>query len=111
MGTRFVNSRRTFLGQALLLLVGLGRFGRRAWAQAYDSVRYQPLARPVVVPLDDLTMPGKAFPFTADGVTLPSAATPNQPVRMNGMVGTHVERGQLAGALQGGLPEVPARGM
>ena len=44
------------------------------------------LARPVVVPLDDLTMPGKAFPFTADGVTLPSAATPNQPVRMNGMV-------------------------
>ena len=86
MGTRFVNSRRTFLGHALLVLVGLGRFGRRAWAQAYDSVRYQPLARPVVVPLDDLTMPGKAFPFTADGVTLPSAATPNQPVRMNGMV-------------------------
>ena len=38
---------------------------RRAWAQAYDDVRYAKLSRPVIVPLDDLTNPAKAFPFTA----------------------------------------------
>jgi len=78
-----VSARRRFLGQALLLVAAVAR---RAWAQAYDSLRYQPLARPVSIPLEDLTTPGKAFPFTADGMTLPSAATPNQPVRLNGMV-------------------------
>ena len=92
MGSRFVSTRRTFLGQALILFAGLAR---RAWAQAYDSLRYQPLVRPVVVPLDDLTAPGKAFPFTADGMTLPSAAEPNQPVRLNGMV-VRVSKGDNA---------------
>ena len=92
MGSRFVSTRRTFLGQALILFAGLAR---RAWAQAYDSLRYQPLVRPVVVPLDDLTAPGKAFPFTADGMTLPSAAEPNQPLRMNGMV-VRVSKGDNA---------------
>src|SRR5437879_10404232 len=83
MGTRFVNTRRMFLGQVVMLVAAVAR---RAWAQAYDSVRYQPLVRPVVVPLDDLTMPAKAFPFTADRMTLASAAEPYQPARLHGMV-------------------------
>ena len=77
-------ARRVFLGQGLMLLVA--GFGRRAWAQAADLLRYQPLVRPVLVPLGDLVTPAKAFPFTADGATLTSAATPNQPLRISGMV-------------------------
>jgi Rieske Fe-S protein len=77
-------TRRTFLGQGLALAL-LG-FGRRLWAQALDPFSYQPLARPVLVPLDDLATPGRAFPFVADGVTLASAATPNRPIRISGMV-------------------------
>jgi len=73
-------ARRRFIGQGLaVVLLGLGR---RLWAQ----LRYQPLARPVVVPLANLENPGRAFPFVADGVTLASAAVPNQPLRINGMV-------------------------
>jgi Rieske Fe-S protein len=73
--------RRLFLGHGLMLmLVG---FGRRVWAQA---LRFRPLARPVVVPLDDLATPFRARQFVADGVTLSSAATPNQPIRVTGMV-------------------------
>jgi Rieske Fe-S protein len=81
-----MSTRRTFVGQVVLVFVGAAAATRRGWAQAYDYVRYAKLSRPVVVPLEDLTAPGKAFPFTADGMTLPSAAEPNQPVRMNGMV-------------------------
>jgi Rieske Fe-S protein len=78
------NGRREFFGQGLmLLLVGLGR---HVWAQAGDLLRYQPLARAVLIPLGDLSTPAKAFPFVADGVTLASAATPNQPIRISGMV-------------------------
>ena len=40
----------------------------------------------MLIPLDDLATPARAFPFVADGVTLASAATPNQPIRLNGMV-------------------------
>ena len=79
-------TRRAFLGQSLALML-LG-FGRRLWAQALnlDPFSYQPLARPVLVPLDDLATPGRAFSFVADGVTLASAATPNRPIRISGMV-------------------------
>ena len=73
--------RRHFLGQGLMLM--LAGFGRRLWAQA---LRFRPLARPVVVPLEDLTTPWRARQFVADGVTLSSAATPNQPIRVTGMV-------------------------
>ena len=88
LGARFIamGTRREWFwqfGQGALLLVG---FGRRALAQAADLLHYGPLVRPVLVPLDDLATPGKAFPFTADAVTLASAATPNQPIRINGMV-------------------------
>ena len=45
--------RRTFLGQGLMLmLVGASR---RAWAQGGASLRYRPLARPVLVPLEELS--------------------------------------------------------
>jgi Rieske Fe-S protein len=66
----------------LLMLAG---FGRRAWAQA-GSLHFSPLARPVIVPLDDLATPWRARPFVAEGVTLGSSATPNQPIRISGMV-------------------------
>jgi Rieske Fe-S protein len=56
---------------------------RRLWAQA---LRFLPLARPVVVPLADLAATGRARPFIAEGVTLASAATPNEPIRISGMV-------------------------
>jgi Rieske Fe-S protein len=84
VGPRFMmTARRTFLGQSLLLfLTGLSR---RLRAQAFET-RYQPLARPVLVPLDDVSTPKRAFPFMADGVTLTSAASPNQPIRIGGMV-------------------------
>jgi Rieske Fe-S protein len=86
MGARFMSTRRAFLGQAVLVVVGASAIVRRAWAQAFDYVRYAKLSRPVIVPLENLTSPGKAFPFTAEGMTLPSAAEPNQLVRLNGMV-------------------------
>ena len=73
--------RRYFLGHTLMLM--LAGFGRRVWAQ---GLRFRPLARPVVVPLEDLTTPWRARQFVADGVTLSSAATPNQPIRVTGMV-------------------------
>jgi Rieske Fe-S protein len=79
--------RRTFLGQGLLLM--LAGFGRRLWAQA---LRYRPLARPVLAPLADLSTPGRVRRFTADGVTLASATTPNQPIRINGLI-TRVAEG------------------
>lgn len=75
--------RRRFLGQGLVLI--LAGFGRRAWAQGL-ALRFRPLARPVVVPLEDLATPWRARQFIADGVTLSSAATPNQPIRVSGMV-------------------------
>lgn len=71
--------RRHFLG----LLLTLAGIGRRVWAQA---LRFRPLARPVVVPLAGLATPWRARPFIADGVTLSSAATPDQPIRISGMV-------------------------
>ncbi len=64
------------------MLVGLSR---RLWAQTF-APRYSRLAQPVVVSLADLSTPWRAKQFVADGVTLASAATPNQPIRINGMV-------------------------
>jgi Rieske Fe-S protein len=76
-------ARRKFLGQSLgAVLLG---FGGRLLAQGFP-LRYRPLARPVAVPLANLATLGRAFPFVADGVTLASAAIPNQPIRITGMV-------------------------
>ena len=93
MGARFMNDaasgpgRRSVLRLALMNAVALVTgAARHVWAQTPDYTRYQPLVRPVAIPLEDLSAPNKAFPFVADGMTLASAATPNQPVRFNGMV-------------------------
>ena len=71
--------RRRFLGQGLMLI--LAGLGRRAWTQGL-AFRFRPLARPVVVLREDLVTPWRARQFVADGVTLSSAATPNQPDRL-----------------------------
>ncbi len=65
--------------------MALAGFGRRVIAQ--NAVpRYRPLARPVVIPLEGMATPWRPQQFVADGVTLSSAATPNQPIRISGMV-------------------------
>jgi Rieske Fe-S protein len=83
MGARKVRhlSRRAFL--ACLSFVG---YVRRLTAQAARQLRYRPLARPTLIPLDDLSTTWRARQFTAEGVSLPSAAQPNQPVRVTGMI-------------------------
>jgi Rieske Fe-S protein len=77
-------ARRTFLGRWLMLMFA-GVSGRMR-AQVPASLRYQPLARPVFVPLADVAVPGRARQFVADAVTLASAPTPNRPVRVTGMI-------------------------
>lgn len=76
--------RRAFLGQGLL--AGFLGTTRRVWAQGRRFLRYYPLARPVVVPLDTLSTPGRARRFQAQAVSLPSAANPDRPLRIAGMV-------------------------
>lgn len=76
--------RRSFLARGVVALVAGGT--RRLWAQGAATVRYRPLTRPVVVPLDDVSSPWRARQFVAEAVTLASAANPNQPVRITGMV-------------------------
>ena len=49
-------------------------------------LRYRPLARQTLVPLADVSTPWLARQFVAEAVTLPSAATPNQPIRVTGMI-------------------------
>ena len=76
-------ARRRFLGHGIgLAFLGLSR---RLWAQR-RRLRYLSLSRPVVIPLATLDTPGRARRFVAQGVSPESAANPNQPVRVNGMV-------------------------
>ena len=74
--------RRAFLGHGLSLV--LAATGRKLAAQV--PLRYRPLSRPVIVALGELATPGRARPFTAEAVTLASAAKPNEPIRISGMV-------------------------
>jgi Rieske Fe-S protein len=83
VGEGKLNSRRAFLSHALMLVAVAVR-GSRVRLSA--QLRYARLTRPVVIPLDDLAVPGRARPFTADAVSLPSAADPNKPLRLSGMV-------------------------
>ena len=76
--------RRGFLGRALIL-VALGA-ARRAWAQGASFLRFYPLPSPVAVPLGDMLTRWRARLFVADAVTLDTAATPNRPIRITGMV-------------------------
>ena len=86
MGARSITigSRRTFLAHALTL-AALG-LGRRVRAQVSRLLRYRPLSQPVVVPLDAVAVPWRVRTFTAEAMTLASAATPNQPIRVSGMI-------------------------
>jgi Rieske Fe-S protein len=79
-----VLDRRTLLARSLTILV----FGvaQRLWAQGASFLRFRPLARPVAVPLDDMTTRWRARQFVADALTLDTAATPNQPIRISGIV-------------------------
>ena len=86
MGARSdeIASRRAFLGHGLMLaFVG---FGRRIAGQASRVLRYRPLASPTVIPLADVSTLWRGRQFTAEAVTLSTAATPNQPIRVAGMV-------------------------
>jgi Rieske Fe-S protein len=86
MGARSITigSRRTFLARALTLAaIGLGRSVR---AQVSRLLRYRPLSQAVVVPLEAVSVPWQVRPFIAEAMTLPSAATPNQPIRVSGMI-------------------------
>ena len=60
-------------------------WARKLGAQA-AAPRYRPLTRSVAVPLEELAAPWRARQFVAEAVTLASAANPNQPVRISGMV-------------------------
>ncbi len=86
MGSRIgkIGSRRTFFVQGLLL--GAFGFSRTLRGQVSRLLRYRPLARSTVVPLADVATLWRARQFIADAVTLPSAANPNQPIRVAGMV-------------------------
>ena len=75
--------RRTFIESVLLSVLGLAR---RAWAQAPRVLHYRPLSRPATIPLAALDVPWRARRFTAQGVSPPTAANPDQPVRVSGMV-------------------------
>jgi Rieske Fe-S protein len=79
-----VVGRRTFIGRALIL-AALGA-AQRMWAQGAAALRYQPLGAPVAVPLNDMLTRWRSRLFVADAVTLDSAATPNQPIRISGMI-------------------------
>ena len=76
--------RRTFLAQLAACGTAVLAHTRRLFAQA--GIAFRPLARATVVPLDDLSAAWRARPFVADGTTLPSAATPNQPIRVSGTI-------------------------
>lgn len=86
MGARDVEvvSRRAFFARGVLA-AALG-FGRTVLAQASRALRYRRLSQPVVVPLETVATPWRVRPFIAEGVTLPGAATPNQPLRVSGMI-------------------------
>ena len=87
MGPRIatVATRRRFLWHGFVLTV-VGWIGRSLLAQSSRVLRYRQLARPTLVPLADVSTPWRSRQFVAEAVTLPSAASPNQPIRVTGMV-------------------------
>ncbi len=61
-------------------------FECRVRAQAPRLLRYRPLSQPATIALAALEIPGRARRFRAQGMSPPTAANPNRPVRVNGMV-------------------------
>lgn len=86
MGARLreVISRRVFFARGLVASILAA--SRPLRAQISRALRYRPLSQRVVVPIDALSSPWRVRPFTADAVTLASAASPNQPIRVSGMI-------------------------
>jgi Rieske Fe-S protein len=86
MGARLreIISRRAFFVRGASA-AALG-FGSTIHAQVSRQLRYRPLSRPVVVPLEAMSAAWRVRPFTAEAVTLLSAATPNQPIRVSGTI-------------------------
>jgi Rieske Fe-S protein len=82
LGEGVVNRRRFLAGG---LAATLAAWTARLRAQG-TALRFRPLARNVVMPLADLATPWRARPFVADAVTLPTAAKPNEPIRISGFV-------------------------
>ena len=78
--------RRGFIARTLTLFALASGLERRVWAQGAFLLRYRPLPVPVLVPLNDMLIRWRSRIFVADAVMLPSAATPNQPLRLNGML-------------------------
>ena len=78
--------RRGFISRTLILLALASGLARRVWAQGAYLLSYWPLPVPVQVPLDDMLAQWRSRRFIADAVMLPSAATPNQPLRLDGML-------------------------
>jgi Rieske Fe-S protein len=76
--------RRAFFGQSFAVIyLGLSR---GLGSQGTNSLRFRPLARPVVIPVTELSTPWRARPFVADAVTLPSASKPNEAIRISGLI-------------------------
>jgi Rieske Fe-S protein len=74
--------RRTFLALGLLL----AGIGRRAWAQVVDAgTRYFPLARPVRIPLAELSEPWRPVAFVAEAA-VPLPAGGSRRVLISGVV-------------------------
>ena len=90
--------RRSFLAR-LIAAAGVAQSAAvRGLSVAAQTLRFRPLSRPVVVPLEDLTSTSRAHPFMADAVTLPTAANPNQPIRVSGAVARVKGAGGAGGA-------------
>jgi len=94
--------RRTFLAQLAATGAAALTVTRRLLAQS--GIPFRPLARATVVPLDDLSTAWRARPFVADGMTLSSAATPNQPIRVSGTIVRIGEAGGAGAGNAGGAP-------
>ena len=100
--------RRSFLGHSLAVLV-FG-FAQRLWAQGVAFLRFRPLARPVAVPLEDMTTRWRARQFVADALTLDTAAIPNQPIRITGIVVRTVADGNTPDRFQAVCVRCPHEG-
>jgi Rieske Fe-S protein len=80
------------------------------WAQGASLLRYRPLARAVAVPLEDMASQWRSRQFVADAVTLDTAASPNQPIRITGIVVRTAPSGNAPEAFQAFCLRCPHEG-
>ena len=74
--------RRTFFAIGL----ALAGFGRRAWAQLSDDIRFFPLSRPIRIPVDDVKNVWQPAPFTAEAMAPATAKTASHRVLISGVL-------------------------